>query len=100
MKSAGSFAREMSAGNPRRRQAELIETMSRADGSLLRDIEQQIGPCLRWPSKFSDAMLSPHLRFPERWQLTLFLLGNRVPPTLIVEWYIHEPRDAEGQECA
>lgn len=72
----------------RQRQTERIEALERGHGRLLLDIEEQIGSCIKWPYRFTEMMLSRHLRFPERWQLTLFLLGNRCPPTLMVEWYL------------
>lgn len=71
----------------RQRQAQRIEALSRVEGSLLLDIEEQIGSCMKWPGRFTEMMLSTHLRFPERWQLTLFLLGNRCPPSMMVDWY-------------
>jgi hypothetical protein len=72
----------------RGRQTQRIEAMSRRDGRCLIDIEEHVGSCLKWPHRFTEMMLSSHLRFPERWQLTLFLLGNRLPPSLMVEWYM------------
>tara|TARA_R100000951_G_scaffold114443_2_gene118768 strand:+ start:1287 stop:1874 length:588 start_codon:yes stop_codon:yes gene_type:complete len=72
----------------RKRQADRIEAMGRAEGRALLDIEEHIGSCIKWPPHFTEMMLSTHLRFPERWQLTLFLLGNRCPPSLMVEWYL------------
>lgn len=72
----------------RRRQVERIEAMNRIEGRILLDVEEQVGSCLKWPNQFTEMMLSSKLHFPERWQLTLFLLGNRCPPTLITEWYL------------
>ena len=72
----------------RRRQVDRIEAMGRLEGRLLLDIEEQIGPCLKWPARFTELVLCSHLRFTERYQLTLFLLANRLPPTLMVEWYL------------
>ena len=72
----------------RQRQAARIEAMGRIEGRCLLDIEEQVGSCMKWPYRFTEMMLSRHLRFPDRWQLTLFLLGNRCPPTLMTEWYI------------
>ena len=72
----------------RERQAARIEAMGRLEGRCLLDIEEQMGHCMKWPYRFTEMMLSRHLRFPERWQLTLFLLGNRCPPSLFAEWYV------------
>jgi len=72
----------------RQRQTDRIECMGRLEGSLLLDIEQNVGSCLKWPTHFTEMMLSNHLSFEERWPLTKFLLGNRCPPTLMVEWYL------------
>lgn len=71
----------------RMRQQKTIEQLNTKDGKMLLCIEEQIGKCLQWPSRFTEAFLSSHLRFPNRWQLTLFLLGNGLDPKLIVEWY-------------
>ena len=72
----------------RARQAATIEAMGNKEGRLLNDIEQQIGKCLTWPTRFTDMFLSTHLLFPQRWQLTLFILANRCPPSLMVKWYL------------
>jgi hypothetical protein len=72
----------------RKRQKERIEAMGRTIGRCLLDIEEHLGSCLYWPSRFTEAMLTTHLRFPDRWQLTLFLLANRCPPKLMIEWYM------------
>lgn len=72
----------------RRRQVERIEAMGRKEGRFLLDIEEQVGSCLKWPHQYTEAMLSTHLRFPDRWQLVLFLLGNRCPPLLFTEWFM------------
>lgn len=56
---------------------------------LLCAIEDKIGlPCNSWPVRHTEQMLSTHLRFSDRFGLTVFLLGNRCPPCLIVEWYL------------
>ncbi len=72
----------------RQRQTERIEAMGRLEGRCLLGIEEHVGSCLKWPHRFTEMMLLPKLHFPERWQLTLFLIGNRCPPTLMVEWYL------------
>ena len=72
----------------RQRQASRIEALSRAHGRLLLDVEEHVGSCIRWPSNLTEAMLSTHLLFPDRWQLTLFLLGNRCPPSVFVTWFL------------
>ena len=55
----------------RRRQVDRIEAMGRLEGRLLLDIEEQLGPCLKWPARFTELVLCSHLRFTERYQLTL-----------------------------
>lgn len=72
----------------RREQSARIEAMHRVEGRLLLDIEEQVGSCLTWPVRMTEALLSTHLHFPERWQLSLFLLGNRCPPVLMADWYL------------
>ena len=52
----------------RQRQRERIEAMSTVEGRALLDIEEHVGSCIKWPSHFTEMMLSSHLRFSERWQ--------------------------------
>lgn len=78
---------------------ERIEALGRVHGRALLDIEEHVGSCLKWPFRFTEMMLSTHLRFPERWQLTLFLLGNRCPPSLMVEWYISRKMLKDKSAC-
>ena len=68
---------------------EVLSSLSRRDAALLVTIEAQIGSIMTWPSHMREKFLSSHLRFNDRFQLTLFLLGNRVPPLLIAEWYLY-----------
>lgn len=72
----------------RERVKKIIESLNRKEGRLLLEIEEQTGAVIYWPYRFAEMMLSTHLRFSERWQLTLFLLGNRTPPRKIAEWYV------------
>ncbi len=65
-----------------------IEALASRDSELLATIEDLIGRVITWPWRFTDAMLSTHLRFAERWKLTAFLLANRLPPTIIAKWYL------------
>ena len=66
------------------------------------DITDLTGDPLNWPeqicairkhrhaSKFEDfrrLFISPTLKYRERFKLTLFLLGNGVNPTMILEYY-------------
>ena len=53
-----------------------------------RTIEDLLGSVIYWPAFLREMFFSSHLRFNDRFKLTLFLLGNALPPTLIVEWYI------------
>lgn len=62
--------------------------MGRKELRHLQTIEDLVGCITRWPSHMREMMLSTHLRFRERFQLTLFLLGNWLPPLVMVEWYI------------
>ena len=47
-----------------------------------------VGPLSQWPLRMAEAVVSTHLPYKLRFQLTLFLLGNRVPPAIITEWYL------------
>lgn len=47
-----------------------------------------VGPLNRWPVNIAEAVVSTHLTFESRFQLTLFLLGNRVPPCVFTEWFL------------
>lgn len=72
----------------RRAQEATVEAMGRVEAGLLRDIEEQIGSCLSWPSHMTAMLLSTHLRFNDRYQLSLFMLGNGCPPTSMVKWFL------------
>jgi hypothetical protein len=69
-------------------QRDKIHELTRREKELLHKIEAQLGPCILWPTRFTESFLSYHLGYDERFQLTLFLLGNRCPPVLFVEWMI------------
>ena len=47
-----------------------------------------VGPLNRWPINMAEAIVSTHLTYQPRFQLTLFLLGNRVPPTVFTAWFL------------
>ena len=74
----------------RARDATVSALLQLDDGEkrLLRAIEDQLGKVILWPAYLREMFLSSHLRFNERFKLTLFLLGNALPPTLIVKWYV------------
>ena len=67
--------------------SELIH-MDREQQRMLTTIEDLIGKLILWPAHLRTMFLSSHLRYSERFQLTLFLLGNWLPPLLIAEWYM------------
>lgn len=52
------------------------------EAKLLITIEDLIGSVSAWPAFIRESLLSTHLRFRERFQLTLFWL----PPMLAVQW--------------
>ena len=54
---------------------------------LIHKIEDLIGSFIIWPAWSRALMLSHHLVYGQRFQLTLFLLGNALPPVVIREWY-------------
>lgn len=65
-----------------------LDRLPAAHLKKLQAIEEQIGSLLLWPLSLQRDMLGSHLLFPKRFQLTLFLLGNRCPPVLMAEWYL------------
>lgn len=69
-------------------QLEAIENMKAADYNLFKAIEDKVGEITQWPLHLLTAMVSTHLTYQLRFQLTLFLLGNACPPGLMVEWYL------------
>ena len=64
-----------------------VSELSRTDIALFLKIVDQCGTWELWPRTMQATMLSKRLDFSARWKLTTFLLGNRVPPMSIVEWY-------------
>lgn len=52
------------------------------------ELVDHVGPLNRWPVNMAEAIVSTHLTFQQRFQLTLFLLGNRVPPTVFIAWFL------------
>ena len=57
-------------------------------GKQLDLIFEQIGNVQDLPLWLTRLLLTTHLVYGDRESLTLFLLGNRCPPDLIVDWYI------------
>ena len=41
-----------------------------------------------WPPYYKDMLMCNHLYYTGRFQLTIFLLGNRLSPITIAEWYL------------
>lgn len=52
------------------------------------NLVDHVGPLNRWPINVAEAIVSSHLTYLSRFQLTLFLLGNRVPPSLFVSFFL------------
>ena len=56
---------------------------------FLRDrFEEHMGALHLWPAHIAEKLLGRHLRFTERFQLTLFMLANKCQPTVYVEWLL------------
>ena len=55
--------------------------------ALMSDVEDLIGNFISWPPSMRDLMMSNHLSYATRFKLTLFLLGNALPPSVIRKWY-------------
>ena len=64
-------------------------------------IEDHIGQLWNWPVKYARLCISKHLRYQERFTLTMFLLGNRLPPVLLAEWYLKRNMlaDESARKC-
>ena len=41
-----------------------------------------------WPPYYKDMLMCNHLYYTGRFQLTIFLLGNRLSPVTIAQWYL------------
>ena len=69
--------------------AEIAITLKGWERKLLKDtIEEHAGSIQNWQWNMAERLLSKHLRYNDRFQLTLFMLQNKVPPALIAQWYI------------
>lgn len=56
---------------------------------FLRDrIEEHMGALYLWPAHMAEKLLSRHLRFNDRFQLTLFMLANKCQPAVYAEWLL------------
>jgi hypothetical protein len=82
----------MHAANGKRAQRsallDKIEALKRIEGALLGSIVENVGPFSQWPMHNVEQMLSSHLTYQPRINLTLFMLGNQCPPDLYAEWII------------
>ena len=70
----------------RRALLDKIEALKRAEGALFGSIVENVGPVSQWPLHNLEQMLSSHLTYQPRINLTLFLLGNQCPPDDYAEW--------------
>ena len=62
--------------------------MNTDEVQYLRDqIEDHTYQVHLWPNSFREMLISSHLNYSQRFQLTIFLLGNRLDPRTIGEWY-------------
>ena len=57
-----------------------------AERKLLGELLEHAPPLEQWPWWASEMLLSRHLRYNDRKQLTLFILINRIPPVKYAEW--------------
>lgn len=65
-----------------------IEDLKRCDAQLFGMIIENIGPLSQWPLHNLSQMLSSHLTYQPRINLTLFVLANQCPPNLYAEWCV------------
>jgi hypothetical protein len=61
--------------------------LNATERKLLDRVEEQVGSLCRFPVELREMFLSRHLHYAARFRLTVFLLANRCPPTLVAEWY-------------
>ena len=84
-----------------RRQAvnAVVYAMSPSIAADLDELVDHVGPLVCWPVHVAEAVVSTHLTYQSRFQLTLFLLGNRVPPALFVSFFLkrHMLRDVSAR---
>lgn len=65
-----------------------VEALKPGDAQLFGMIVENIGPLSQWPLHNLSQMLSSHLTYQSRINLTLFALANQCPPTLYAEWCV------------
>lgn len=65
----------------------LLEILDHLGTEWRSPLEGNVTVLARIPKKYTESLLGTHLKFKERRELTVFLLANRVPPTLVVQWY-------------
>ena len=70
----------------RARLLSIIEAFKAAESRLFKGILEQVGPLAQWPLHTLSQMLSTHLTYQPRINLTLFVLGNHCAPDLYAEW--------------
>lgn len=75
--------------------SEVLQAMLRHQNEprmvLLQRLEDCMPPLLDWPKAMQLRMLCPHLKYQDRLQLVWFLLGNGLPPSLMVDWFLSYP---------
>ena len=55
---------------------------------LMNQVEDFTYQLRYWPPYYKDMLMCNHLYYTGRFQLTIFLLGNRLSPITIAEWYL------------
>jgi hypothetical protein len=65
-----------------------IEALKRTDAVVFGSIVENVGPISQWPLHNVEQLLSSHLTYQPRINLTLFMMGNQCPPDLFAEWII------------
>jgi hypothetical protein len=87
--SAQGDQRRKEAAAARERVAKAAMKLKAWERIFLRDrIEEHMGALYLWPAHMAEKLLCQHLRFNDRFQLTLFMLANKCQPAVYAEWLI------------
>jgi hypothetical protein len=73
----------------RERVEELAMNLKAWERVFLRDrIEEHMGPLYLWPTHMAAKLLTDHLKYADRFTLTLFMLANKCQPAVYAEWLL------------
>lgn len=79
---------QLNRHNQRAALMDKVEALKLAEARLFGQVVEHIGPLSQWPIHTLEQMLSTHLTYQPRLNLTLFALGNHCAPDLYSEWLL------------